>query len=193
MKLIAVVASALLFTGCISSKSFVDPTYPKVTYEQLQRRPAPLKLTLTTQFQRNGEAFPRADPTLRDNVERVLRASGVIVPTAEGSEGVVRITVNNIADMGAAAGKGFGTGLTFGLVGSTVTDAYEMSVTIVVGNNTFARTSVRHALHTAIGNTPIPAGLDAVAPQVAFERVLEQMLLRVLKEYQSGGSGPADA
>ena len=193
MKLVAIIATSLLLTGCNSTKSFVDPGYPKTTYEQIQRKPTPLKLELSTQFQRNGQPFPRADPTLKDNVERILRASGAVTPVNAGADGKIRVVVNNIADMGAAAGKGFGTGLTFGLVGSTVTDAYEMSVVITVGTDTFSRTSIRHAIHTTIGNATVPAGLEAVPAQVAFERVVEQMLLRALQDYQAGKAGPADA
>lgn len=193
MRVFALFAAALLLTGCISSKSFVDPTYPKVTYEQLQRRAAPLRLSLTSQFQRNGEPFPRADPILKDNADRVLRASGVVLPVTDKADGQMRIVVNNIADSAAAGAKGFGTGLTFGLVGTTVTDAYEMTVAITVGDKTFTRTAVKHAIHTAIGNTSVPPGLETLPLQVAFERVLEQMIIRVLKEYQLGTEGAAGA
>jgi hypothetical protein len=175
---------AMATTACISPKSFVDPSYPKVAYEELKRPQQPLKITMTSQFQRNGAPLPAADATLKDNSERVLRASGLMVPVTEGAEGTINIVVNNIADTGAAAAKGFGTGLTFGLVGTTVTDAYEMTITINIGGKTFTRSAVKHAFHTAIGNTATPVGLETVPPNVAFQRVFEQMLLRVLKEYQ---------
>ena len=191
MKLIALIAVALLLAGCASPKSFLDPSYPKVSYEELQRRPSPLKLSLGTQFQRNGVPLPQADSTLKDTVERVLRASGVIVPVAADSEGQIRVVVNNVADTGAAVAKGVGTGLTFGLVGTTVTDAYEMSVTITVGTKKFTRTAFRHALHTAIGNTSTPPGLETVPVKVAIHRVVEQLMLRVLKEFQLSPDGGA--
>ena len=101
--------------------------------------------------------------------------------------GAIRVVVNNIADRGAAAAKGFGTGLTFGLVGTTVTDAYEMAVAITANGKTVERVAVKHALHTAIGNTAIPEGLETMPPNAAFERVLEQMVLRVLQDIQSKG------
>ena len=167
-KILAALAVGFVLAGCVSPKSFIDPNFPKLTYEEVQKRPSPLKLSLTTQFQRNGEPFPRADPTLKDNTERILRASGVVSPVSEGSEGEIRIVVNNIADTGSAAAKGFGTGLTFGLVGTTVTDAYEMSVTITVGTKSFTRTAVKHAFHTAIGNTSTPPGLETVAATAAL-------------------------
>jgi hypothetical protein len=187
LRRIIAISSILVLAGCISPKSFIDPSYQKVAYDEVQKRPAPLRLKLAVEFQRNGEAFPRADATLRDNTDRILRASGVVTPVADGGEGEIRVVVNNVADRSSAAAKGFGTGLTFGLVGTTVTDAYEMSVTIRVNGRTITRTDVKHAFHTAIGNTTTPAGLETVSPSVAFQRVVEQMLLRVLQDVQRTG------
>jgi hypothetical protein len=185
--LVAMFVACLALTGCISSKSFVDPSFPKVAYEDVKKRSEPLKLKLSVEFQRNGQPFPRADTTLRDNAERVLRGSGVITPVAAQEDGEMTLVVNNIADRGAAGAKGFGTGLTFGLVGTTVTDAYEMSVTITVKGKTVTRTAIKHAIHTGIGNTTIPDGLEIVPLNVAFGRVVEQMLLRSLQDIQQNG------
>jgi hypothetical protein len=185
MKILALLALALILTGCASTKSFVDPSFPKVSYEELQKQPSPLKLSLTTQFQRNGVPFPEVDPALKENIERVLRVSGLVSPVKEGAEGQIRVVVNNIADTGAAWSKGMEAGMTFGASSATVLDAYEMSVTITVGAKTFTRTAVRHAIQTVIGSSATPQGLEIVSPSLAFERVLEQMTLRVLKEYQA--------
>jgi len=182
---ILLVAAAL--SGCISPKSVIDPTYPKVAYEDLKRNAEPPRLKLSVEFQRNGSPHPKADPFLRDNAERVLRASGIVTPTSEPGDGEIHIVMNNIADMGSAAAKGFGTGLTFGLVGSTVTDAYEMSVTITIGNRSISRTSIKHAIHTAVGNASLPEGLETLPPSIAASRVLEQMLLRALQDMQKAG------
>jgi hypothetical protein len=183
--LLAILAFGI--SGCMSQKSFVDPTYPKVSYDQITKRQSPLRLNLSVEFRRNGEHFPTVDSTLRDNTERVLRASGVIVPVSDIAEGQIKVVVNNIADMGGAVAKGFGTGLTFGLVGATVMDAYEMSLAITANGKTVERVAVKHALHTAIGNAAVPEGLETMPVNAAFERVLEQMLLRVLQDIQSKG------
>jgi len=181
------VVTSLMLAGCISPKSFLDPSFPKVAYEDLNKTSEPLRIKLVVEFQRNGQPYPKADTTLRDNAERILRASGVIVPAADAGQGEVKIVVNNIADLGSASAKGFGTGLTFGLVGSTVTDAYELSIFITFNGKTISRTAVKHAIHTAIGNTSAPPNLEAVPVNVAFERVLEQMLLRALQDMQQSG------
>jgi len=188
LKTIAVVvAMSLCAAGCMSTKSFVDPSYPKVSYDEIKKKQSPLRLKLEVEFQRNGEHLPKVDAALKAKTDQVLRASGVITPVEDAGEGQVKVIVNNIADRGAAAAKGFGSGLTFGLVGTTVTDAYEMTVTITVNGKTIERTAVKHALHTAVGNTSIPEGLEAMPPNAAFERVLEQMILRVLRDVQSTG------
>lgn len=185
--IVAVALSAVVLSACVNPRSFVDPSQPKLSYENLNKRSEPLKLKLAVEFQRNGEPFPKADTTLRDNSERILRGTGVVIPAENGYEGEIKIVVNNIADRGQAATKGFGTGLTFGLVGTTVMDAYEMSVTITANGKTVTRTAIKHALFTAIGNTSLPEGVEAVPINVAFGRVLEQMLLRALQDFQNSG------
>jgi hypothetical protein len=182
---ILLVSSALL-AGCVSSQSFLDPGYASTRYEDLAKRTEPLKLRLSVEFQRNGESFPRAEGLLRDGAERVLRASGLIVPVSEGGDGDIRIVMNNIADLDAARAKGFGTGLTLGISGTTVTDAYEMRVSVTRRGVTSATTG-KHALHTAIGNTTVPAGLQTMPIDQAFNRVLEQMLLAALRDLQKEG------
>jgi hypothetical protein len=185
--IIATGIAVFVLSGCISPRSFVDPTYPKVTYEELKKRDQQLRLKVVAEFQRNGQHFPKVDPALRDNVERVLRGSGLIVPAENGPDGEIKVIMNNIADTGAAAVKGAGSGLTLGLVGTTVTDNYEMDVIITANGKTVRRSQIKHALHTAIGNTTIPESLETMPPNTAFERVLEQSLLRVLKEMQQSG------
>lgn len=173
-------------SGCISSRTFVDPSYGKVGYGDLARRAEPLKLRLVTQFQRNGQPLPGADPVLREQVERVLRVSGLVVPAAE-ADGELRVTLNNIADLGAARAAGFGTGLTFGLAGNVITDAYEMQIVVNRGGKAVTKSGLKHALHTAVGNATLPAGVEVMSADAAFARVVEQMLLNALQDLQKGG------
>jgi hypothetical protein len=184
---VASFATTLLTAGCMTVKSGVDPAYGKTKYEDLARPSEPFKWKVSVQFQVDGKPAQQADSTLRDGVERVLRASGLIVPTPESTSGEIHVVLNNITDKAAAAAKGFGTGLTLGLVGSTVTDYYEMEVTITANGKTSRKSGIRHALHTAVGNASLPAGFEAVPPATAFNRIVEQMLLNALKDFQEGG------
>ena len=180
----------VLLAGCVNPRSFVDPNVPRASYEELARLPEPMRLGLTVEFQRNGVAFPRVQSTLRDITVLTLRGTGVIVPGEEGQEGTISVTVNNIADLAAARMRGFGSGLTYGLVGTTVTDAYEMSVVINARGRQIQRSGIQHAMHTAIGNSAIPAGIEATTSTIAFQRVVEAMLLRVIVDMQRSGELP---
>jgi hypothetical protein len=62
----------------------------------------------------------------------------------------------------AAVGKGFGTGLTFGLAGSHVTDGYEMTVRLTQGTTVTER-AYSHAILSTIGNASGPHGLTPVS------------------------------
>lgn len=177
-------------SACVSSRSFVDTSYPKLGYEQLKKTPEPLQLKLYTEFQRNGEHLSRADQALYREAEMVLRSSGLIVPLANEGAGDIKVTVNNIVDLAEARAKGVGIGLTFGAAGSVVTDAYEMSVLIKANGKVVERTGIKHALHSAIGNTSLPEGVETMPANVAFGRVVEQMLLRTLQDMQQKGDLP---
>jgi hypothetical protein len=186
--LFAVIVSCFAISGCIAPKSFVDPSVQKVSYEQVKKTSEPLRLKLIVEFQRNGEHLPKADSTLKDNTERILRGTGVIIPVEERSVGEIHVTVNNTGDTGSAAAKGIGTGLTLGLVGSTVMDAYELTLSISVNGQTTTKSQIKHAMYTAIGNTTLPPEVETVPINVGFQRVLEQMILRALIEMQQDGS-----
>lgn len=188
MTRLAVAIACAALVGCVSPRSFLDPGVPAVSYADLGKRAEPLKLKLTVEFQRNGEPFPRADPILRDGAQRVLRATGLIVPTDGEAAGSIRIVMNNIGDLDEAQAKGTKTGLTLGLAGSTVKDAYEMKVSIAADGRTAANTVIKHAMYTSVGNETLPPGVETVPPNVAFDRVLEQMLLRALRDMLKAGA-----
>lgn len=175
----------LLLTACVSPKSYVDPSFTKATYEDITRRVEPKKWQVVVEFQRNGEHLASVDGHLRDQVERVIRASGMAVPTNEMTAPTLKVVLNNVADVGTAAGKGFGTGLTFGLVGSTVSDFYVMDVTYTVPGKPAKSVSHKHAIHTTIGNANGPAGMTPVTPAEAVNKVIEQTLLNALKDLQN--------
>lgn len=175
---------ALFITGC--SQAYVDPSYGKVAYENLNRRDVPAQWQITVEFQRNGVAFPRGDELLRKNVERVVRASGVAVPAVDAAAPELRVVVNNIADINKAMAKGFGSGLTLGLAGSLVTDYYEMEIVLTDGGKVFRKSGYKHAIHTTVGNSSGPPGVVASASlSEAFNTVVEELMLNALKDIEN--------
>jgi hypothetical protein len=185
IRILVLVGLSIGLFGCISPQSFIDPLAQKFTYDDIKRRVEPVKLRLSVEFQRNGLHFPKADSTLKDSAERTLRATGVIIPTDVDSVGEIKIVVNNIADLATAAAQGFGTGLTFGLIGSIVQDSYELTMTISIKGQTITRSGIKNSIFTAIGNAAAPDGVQTSPTDVAFSKVLEQMILQALKDVQN--------
>ena len=179
---------AITLTGCISPKTYVDPSFSKASYEDVAPVKTKYQSTILVEFQRNGQHFSRADSELRGHVERTLRASGVVVPGDPSSIYSIKVVVNNIADMGEAAAKGVGTGLTFGAAGSLVTDYYEATIEFIDENGTKHVGTYKHALHTTIGNKKAPfENVQPTTPADGFGTVVEQTLLNFIKEMQDQG------
>lgn len=185
------VVMALFATACVNPTSYVDPAYGKVSYEDLTRRAVPYQWRLKAEFQRNGVGFPKVDGELLGHVERVVRASGMAVPTSDAVAPELKVIVNNVADVGQAAAKGFGTGLTFGLAGSQVTDFYEMEIVFADGDKVIKKSGYKHALHSTIGNARGPAGLTPMTVSEAFAKVVEQLVLNALKDIETEYGAPA--
>ncbi len=188
IRMIGLLVFCAFLQGCISMHSYVDPQFHHAGYSDLARSQQPYALSIKTEFQRNGVAQPRADRLLSDDVIRTLRASGVVVPyDGKGpADGEISITVNNVANVGNSAAKGFGTGLTFGLVGSHVTDGYEMTGRLTQSDFTEER-KYQHAILSTVGNASGPPGLTPVALATAFNQVIDDLVLNFLKDMQSEG------
>jgi len=147
--------------------------------------PAAQPAQLLVTFQRDGTAVPKVLKIVRPKVERELKASGMFTtlsdtPVPNGA--IVSVTINNITEKGAA-GKGFKTGLTFGLAGTMVTDRYKVTVDYVpaAGKPTVTRV-VDHAIFTTIGLKSTPPA-DATKMQNlldAFDGVVRQTVAHAL-------------
>jgi len=187
-RLFALCALALVsLSGCISVKVYVDPSMAKTGYEDLRKPAEPLALKVNVEFLRNGKRVANAENELRGDVERILRATGVIVPSASAENGEISVTVNNVGDLGSAAGKGFATGMTFGLVGTSVQDGYEMSVTLTIHGSSVTKSGYKDVLISTVGNKKAPEGLTPTSPSAGFATVVEQMLLNALSDLQKDG------
>ena len=183
LALTGVVASSLLLGGCFTTRAFVDPQAETLSYADLRKPASPLKLTVKADFQRDGQRFPGADGELREAVLKVLKQSGVIEPVETGAAGEISVQLNNLKDTESSAMKGVGTGLTFGLVGTTVTDHYQMAVLIRTARGSYSRPDIPGALHSASGNTTLPEGTETMPLAAGFQRTVEQMLLKALKDF----------
>lgn len=186
-KILPFLLALLAFSGCLAPKSFLEPKYRGVGYQDLKVPAAPIPLDLTVLGQTNGDPNPRAARYWRRQVIRVLTASRVFsFPAAPDAAARLTVTFNNVGNRSGAAGKGFVTGLTFGAVGSLVTDGYLMTVEYSQpGQPTLTRT-YQHAIYTTIGNATPPPGIEPVSLAEAPSLVAEDMLLHFVKDLQNG-------
>lgn len=188
LKIAFLVLSSAALSACIAPQTYVDPQYHRASYETIHRLAKPISVKLDTQFQRNGQPLPAADGELRSQVERTLRASGVFIPTADpNAPAIINVVANNIADLAAARGRGFVTGLTFGGAGSMFDDNYEFTFTFHDAANHERKMTYQHAIHTAIGRTERPAGLTPTTTADAFGRVVEDVVLNFVQDLQEKG------
>jgi hypothetical protein len=184
----AFVMLSLALGGCATpSKSFLGTPFPNLSYADIRKPNSPLRLKLVVEFQRNGEHFPKGDVPLKDYANRILVNTGVITPVEDQGEGEVRVVLNNIADKSTVAAEQAGAQYPLWMIGTTITDAYELSMFITVQGKTISRTDIKDAVHTALGNISIPDYIQTFPHDQAFGKVLEQMILRALQSMQKSG------
>ena len=121
------------------------------------------------------------------NAERVLRGTGAVIPSSKGEDGTIHIEVNNLVDTGKGIAQGIGSGLTLGMVGTTLTDRYLIRITIVKNGKTIERADIKHYLHTTLGNASVPEGVEHYSIPNAFDKMVEQVILNTLMDMQGTG------
>ena len=184
LAVVGVVVVSIALTGCITVKSYVDPTLPVLAQGQLPKIQKPQPATVLFEFRTKGNANARATNSIRPKVMAALadsRMFGTLSETAGADNGLLRVVIDDQADTSNAAAKGFGTGLTLGLAGSLVTDVYVCTTSYTVGGKT-VETTVQHALHSTIGNHGVPQGMTAVKPQEAIDQIVNQLVWHALQQ-----------
>lgn len=195
-----VAAIAVLLSGCISPRMFVDPTLGDVPAAERTAVANPRPVQFIFEFRTKGAANAQATSQLRTQMTEIVRTSGLFseVSSAPVSGGaILAVTIDNIPQEDAFS-RGFGTGLTFGLVGTTVTDFYEANARYSPGGGAGElRAQARHAIHTQIGATAAPANMvQAANPEAAARTAMRQILEHLIYDLarQPGFSGaPAPA
>lgn len=181
--------AAAMLAGC--AKSYVDPKYKDVTMTDLKRPAEMQRVRLDVEFLTNGSPNTWAAKHVRDRIEQALTKSGT-VQLVSGDQtddvAIIHVVMNNVGDVGDAMAKGFGTGLTFGLVGSSVTDGYVFDATFTpAGGGEPVTKQYRHAIYSTVGNKEGPAGLTPMSPSQAFDQVVQDLVMVFLKDLQAQG------
>ena len=195
---LALLATASL-VGCSEPVSYLTPSSSDMSYEQVRRPEVPQRLKLTTAFQRNGQLFAAGDPQLRAVTERVLRTSGLIEPAETRTEGEIGVVVNNVSQASTQGLDATGGRLGFSGGSGAGADHYVMSVTIRSGIGAASGAAPgaasngtdRPRYFSASNSAEAPTGLDLMSSDRSFGKVVEQLLLGILKEYQDRGDAAA--
>lgn len=156
----AMLSILLLAPGAALAASYLPLTPGELKAEDKAVVAAPAPVQLLFQFKTKGAPNPQATKFLAKPVEEHVAKSGIFSqvsttgPVAGGA--VLSITLENIPQEGALE-KGFATGLTFGLAGSTVIDYYVLTVEYIPAPGAAKVTKEgKHQIITTIGLTKAP-------------------------------------
>lgn len=185
--IVLIVCIAFLFSGCISSKSFIDTSFKKARTADIVPNTPPRKAIIDVEFQRNGVPLPAVSPTIKTQIVKTLLATKVFEPVEKASSDTDKLffVMNNIADIENARKQGFKTGFTFGGSGSLVSDNYTFTGKVVSANGKTFDSEYKHALHTAIGNTEIPPGMTTTTTEAGVNEIIDDLVLNFLRDYQT--------
>ena len=152
------VATALALTGCGSF--YVDTATKEIPVAQYRKPAEPKPVQLMFEFQTKGALNTRATDLLKAQISEQVKTSGLfsdVQDKAVPNGAMLSIVLNNVPVDDNAFGKGFVTGLTFGLAGSQVTDGYICTATYVTpGQSAPVVKTARHAIHTTLGASAAP-------------------------------------
>lgn len=177
-------ASALL-TGCASF--YVDTATKEVPAAEFRKVAEPKPVQFLFEFQTKGVANARATDLLRGPVVEQVKGTGLFAALEDkpvAGSAILSVKLNNVPLTDNAFGKGFVTGLTFGLAGSQVSDGYVCTVEYLgAGTAEPVKKTARHAIHTVIGAKGAPEnGVAAESAEVAVRTMTRQVISAALKE-----------
>ena len=170
--------------GCASF--YIDRSGPTVGVADIVKTKDSRPVQLFYEYQTRGIANARATAATSDAVRLVVIDSNLFTSVsalpAAGRRLVIAINNVPITSAAEARAKGFVTGLTFGLAGTTVADGIACTATLFDGEVVTASASAQSAVYTTIGAASAPPGLTAMQPADALREIVTQLTWRVLRD-----------
>jgi len=135
----AVALGVIGLAGAASAASYVDATLGEIKPADKVTIASPQPVQLLFEFQTKGALNARATKLLKEKARDAVKSTGLFSdisdnPVANGA--ILQITINDApqpGDMADAEGKGFVTGATFFVAGSTVRENYICTIDYVAG------------------------------------------------------------
>ncbi len=188
MKLIQVLLLclvAIVLSGCL--QCYVDPTVTKSSYTDVVLIEKPITVNLESKFSFNGKHQEQTTPILHEKILKAFEKTGVIEISRVPTDYSLTVSVNDTGDMGAAFGKGFLTGLTFGLIGCSVDDNYAITISYKSGDDEAISKNYQHRLSSTIGLIhPIPYP-NTKPTKTPFDEIMDDTALKFILDMQKEG------
>lgn len=176
---------ASLMIGCLSPHAYLEPTVKEIPVAEFKKPETPKAVHMTFEFRTKGAPNARATNAVGAQVKAQVKDCGLFAnldAPASPDVPLFSVVIDNVplTGQGDAYAKGFATGFTFGLVGTSVSDGYVCTLSYLApgAREAIIKTS-RHAIHTTIGNASPPAG--AIATETTKEAV-GLMLRQILSQ-----------
>lgn len=174
-------AASTVFSGCASF--YVDNGLRAADTAQVTKPASPKPVQLFFSFQSKGTPNAQGTQHVKAQVTDLVKQSGLfseIKETASPDAGVLQLTINNIALSDDAAAKGFMTGLTLGLAGSTVGDGYTCDLQYQPSDNgPKIEVKANHAIYMSIGAGSSPEA--AVTKVASIDEAVTTMVRQAVK------------
>lgn len=176
---LAMLCFVALLSGCATH--YVDTAITDVPISAYKKAEQPKAVQVLFEFQTKGVANSRATGFLKAQVIDQIKASGLFSSVEENpvqGNALLGVTLNNVPLTDDAFGKGFVTGLTFGLAGSQVTDGYICTVDYSNGvERSRVTKTARHAIHTVLGAKGAP---ENAVPAKSIDEAVKTMTRQIV-------------
>jgi hypothetical protein len=190
-KMVVMILFVASLSGCMTTKSFVDPTLPQVEMTAIKVPANPQPVQLFFEFKTKGNVNSTATEVFRPKIVALFERSkcfSQVTSTDTANGRSIFLTIDNFPVTNDPGGEGVKVGLTFGLVGTIVTDGYKLEGSIKEAGKPPVKKSYTHALHTTLGNKEGPAGLTPMTTEQGFDSVFEQLIMSFLRDLSIEGA-----
>jgi len=176
-----VVSIGFSISGC-SLKSYVVIKNDSLLNMNNQQDIQELNVRLETKMFRNGKRIKDSDKVLFPYVQNSLAQTKFINDVNKSSK-ILVVSVDKVP--GGSIAKGLVTGLTLFIIGSSITDEYNITIELYESNQSVHTTRYSNKIDSTIGLiVPIPTNeVEPIQITSAYQRVLGDAIAAFIQEY----------
>jgi len=177
----AALLAPLLLGACVETHAYLGADYERNLAQPPPLSAQPVPLRIAAEFRVNGQLSDGASQVLAREVKRVLEDGGAYRPAPE-AERVLRVSVDDHADLHQASHEGFMTGLSVGHSGEAAEDRYDFALALEGPRGIVHSARYQPVLTTtALRQVPASYGTPRTADD-AFDVIVRNSVNRFLAE-----------